>query len=83
MKYLTERDLIKLAEKQNKLTDELKTLIAKYHARYRLRIIAEAELFTLLNLKNNMPTWKRNSLIVMVNLLLLLTHLVKAAVGKK
>ncbi len=51
MKYLMQKDLIKLAEAQNKLTDELKTLIDKYHARYRLRIISEAELFALLNLQ--------------------------------
>jgi hypothetical protein len=51
MKYLTHKDLIKLAEEQNKLTDEFKVLIDKYHARYRLRIISEKELFTLLNLK--------------------------------
>ena len=51
MRYLSQKELMKLAGVQNKLTDELKTLIDKYHARYRLRIISEAELFALLNLQ--------------------------------
>lgn len=51
MRYLSEKQIIKLAEAQKKLSDELKDLLRKYHPRYRLRIITETELLVLLKLQ--------------------------------
>lgn len=51
MRYLSQKEIVKIAEIQNKLTEELRALIDKYYARYRLRIISEAEFFKLLAIK--------------------------------
>jgi hypothetical protein len=51
MKYLSQKEITKLAEAQDKKTDDFKGLLDKYYARYRLQIISETELFALLDIK--------------------------------
>jgi hypothetical protein len=51
MRYFTEKEIIKLAESQMQLTEELKILLKKLYPRYRLQILSEKEFFSALNLK--------------------------------
>ena len=51
MKYLSQKEIVQIAQKQDKLTDDFRTILEKFYARYQLQIISEAELFSLLNLQ--------------------------------
>lgn len=50
MKYLSQKEVMKMMEKEDKLTQEQKTLFEKQYARYRLQIISKKEFLTLLQL---------------------------------
>ncbi|HSW88274.1 MAG TPA: hypothetical protein VLG12_03875 [Candidatus Saccharimonadales bacterium] len=51
MKRIIKKELIVLATKQNKVTEEFCKNVERYYAQYQLRLLSESELYQLLNIE--------------------------------